>query len=57
MATAIRNIPTLFGREADAFLRAAEATEANPGTIDFKVQAKLCREYVMKHPEFFYGSK
>jgi len=30
MATAIRNIPTLFGNEAEAFLRAAEMVEANP---------------------------
>lgn len=33
MARPIRNIPTLFGAEADAFLREAERVEANPGTI------------------------
>ena len=33
MARPIRAIPTLFGRDAEAFLRAAEATEANPGRI------------------------
>jgi len=33
MATAIRNIPTLFGHEAEAFLRAAETVEANPATV------------------------
>jgi len=50
MATAIRNIPTLCGAEADAFLRAAEATEANPGTIDFRHNAKIVREYLKAHP-------
>lgn len=33
MATAIRPIPTLHGKEAEDFLRAAEAVEANPGRI------------------------
>jgi len=50
MATAIRNIPTLFGAEAEAFLRAAEEAESNPGTIDFREQTKVFTEYFKKHP-------
>ena len=38
MARPIRNIPTLFGNEAQSFIREAERVEANPGTI--KVQRK-----------------
>jgi len=50
MATAIRNIPTLFGAEAEAFLRAAEKTESHPGTIDFKEQTKVISEYFRNNP-------
>lgn len=50
MATAIRNIPTLFGAEADAFLRAAEEAEKHPGTIDFREQTKVITEYFRNHP-------
>jgi len=50
MATAIRNIPTLCGAEAEAFLRAAEAAEANPHTIDFREQTKAFTEYFKNNP-------
>ena len=50
MATAIRNIPTLFGAEADSFLKAAEATENNPGMIDFSHQNKTFTEYFRNNP-------
>lgn len=46
MATAIRNIPTLHGIEAAAFLRSAEVVEANPHTIDFSQQTKAVKEYL-----------
>ena len=50
MATAIRNIPTLFGAEAETFLRAAEEAEAHPGTIDFREQNRAFTEYFRNHP-------
>lgn len=49
MARPIRNIPTLFGDEAEAFLREAERVEANPGTIkisleDIEIMKEILRE-------------
>ena len=46
MATAIRSIPTLYGKEADSFLRAAQEVEAHPGTINMTREAKLMRDYL-----------
>ena len=47
MARPIRNIPILYGKEADAFLRAAEEAEANPGTITISRQQVECTRRMM----------
>ena len=47
MARPIRAIPTLYGKEAEAFLRAAEAVEANPGTITVSRQQVECVRKMM----------
>ena len=49
MARPIRNIPTLFGNEAQNFILEAERVEANPGTIkvqrkDINVMKQILRE-------------
>lgn len=49
MARPIRNIPTLFGVEAQAFLQEAERVEANPGTVkisreDVDIMYEILRE-------------
>lgn len=36
MATAIRNIPILFGNEATSFENEAKRVEANPGSVHIK---------------------
>lgn len=46
MALAIRTIPTLHGKEAEAFERTARETEAHPGKHDFTKEAKLLKEYL-----------
>ena len=48
MATPIRNIPTLFGKDAEVFLQAAERVEANPGTIDITAEAHALEKYLRK---------
>lgn len=49
MARPIRNIPTLFGKEAQNFIREAVRVEANPGSIkvqrkDINVMKQILRE-------------
>ena len=41
MATAIRAIPTLYGETAKSFESEAEHTEQNPGTQDYRHEAKV----------------
>ena len=47
MAQPIRNIPILYGKEAERFLRAAEEAEANPGTITISRQQVECTRRMM----------
>ena len=51
MARPIRAIPTLYGKEAEAFMRAAEAVEANPGTITVSRQQVECVRQMMAHAQ------
>ena len=51
MARPIRAIPTLHGKEAEAFMRAAEAVEANPGTITVSRQQVECVRQMMAHAQ------
>ena len=49
MATPIRNIPTLKGKDAVSFYNAAAFVEANPGTVkvlkkDIKTVRRVLRE-------------
>ncbi len=46
MATAIRAIPTLYGETAKSFERAAERTEQNPGTQDYRHEAKVVSDFL-----------
>ena len=46
MATAIRAIPTLFGETAKTFEKEAAQTERNPGTLDYRHEAKIVSEYL-----------
>ena len=46
MATPIRIIPTLYGKEAEAFEKAAREVEAHPGKYDYTKEAKLIKEYL-----------
>lgn len=48
MALAIRTIPTLHGKEAEAFERAAREAETNRGRIDITEDAKLLKKYLRK---------
>lgn len=48
MARPIQAIPTLSGSEAIRFERAAKCTEANPGTIDYRHQARVVAAYLQK---------
>lgn len=48
MATAIRQIPTLFGEEAQAFLRQAEMVESNPGTIQYPASEIEAFEQILR---------
>lgn len=45
MATAIKAIPTLKGKEAEAFEREAARVEANPYTQDYTRETKAVRDY------------
>ena len=45
MATAIRAIPTLYGETAKSFECEAKRTEQNPGTQDYRHEAKVVSDY------------
>ena len=46
MATSIRTIPTLYGATAEQFDREATRTESNPGTQDYRHEAKVVAEFL-----------
>ena len=46
MATSIRAIPTLYGETAEQFEREAARTESNPGTQDYRQEAKIVAEFL-----------
>ena len=46
MATAIRAIPTLYGETAKSFESEATQTELNPGTQDYRHEAKVVSDYL-----------
>jgi hypothetical protein len=48
MATRIRQIPILTGKEAEAFEKKASANLANKGTVDFSKEAKNAQEILSK---------
>lgn len=48
MALAIKSAPTLFGEVAEKFEQSANRTEQNPGTQDYRREAKTVREYLRK---------
>ena len=48
MAIPIRIIPTLHGKEAEAFEKAAREAEAPPGKYDFTKEAKLMKGYLQE---------
>jgi len=46
MATAIRAIPTLYGETAKTFESEATFTEQNPGTQDYRHEAKVVSNFL-----------
>lgn len=46
MATAIRAIPTLYGETAHNFEIEATRTEQNPGTQDYRHEAKVVSNFL-----------
>ena len=46
MATAIRAIPTLYGETAKSFESEAKRTEQNPGTQDYRHEAKVVSDFL-----------
>ena len=46
MATAIRAIPTLCGETAKSFESEAKRTEQNPGTQDYRHEAKVVSDFL-----------
>ena len=46
MATAIRAIPTLYGETAKSFESEAKRTEQNPGTQDYRHEAKVVTDFL-----------
>lgn len=46
MATAIRAIPTLYGDTTKSFKSEAERTEQNPGTQDYRHEAKVVSDFL-----------
>ena len=46
MATAISAIPTLYGETAQTFESEATRTEQNPGTQDYRHEAKVVSEFL-----------
>lgn len=47
MAIPIRIIPTLHGKEAEAFEKAAREAEAHPGKYDLTEAAKNIKKYLV----------
>lgn len=47
MAIPIRIIPTLHGKEAEAFEKAAREAEAHPGKYDLTEAAKAIKKYLV----------
>ena len=45
-ATAIRAIPTLYGETAKSFECEAKRTEQNPGTQDYRHEAKVVSDFL-----------
>jgi len=50
MATAIRAIPTLYGETALNFESEAARTEQNPGTQDYRHEAKIVSDFLKTCP-------
>ncbi len=48
MATRIKQIPVLTGKEAEAFEKKASANLANKGTVDFTKEAKIAQDILSK---------
>ncbi|MCH4100218.1 MAG: hypothetical protein LKF06_06405 [Prevotella sp.] len=48
MALAIKAIPTLNGEEAKKFENEATRVEANPGSMDYRKEAKVVYSYLKK---------
>jgi len=48
MATRIKQIPVLTGKEAEAFEKKASANLANKGTVDFSKEAKIAQDILSK---------
>lgn len=48
MATAIRTIPTLYGKDAERFLNKAEEAEKNAKRINFSQNVKLVMDFLRK---------
>ena len=48
MALEIKAIPTLRGKEAERFMKAAEKAYQNKGKIDFSEQVKITRAILKK---------
>lgn len=46
MATAIRAIPTLYGETAKSFESEAARTEQEPGTQDYRYEAKIVSNFL-----------
>lgn len=46
MATAIRAIPTLYGKTARTFESEAMRIEQNPGTLDYRHEAKVVSDFL-----------
>ncbi len=46
MATEIRAIPTLYGETAKSFESEAKRTELNPGTQDYRHEAKVVSDFL-----------
>jgi hypothetical protein len=48
MATKIAIIPTLYGKEAENFIKKADEAYRNKGNIDFSKQIEICNEIIKK---------
>jgi hypothetical protein len=48
MATRIKQIPVLTGKEAEAFEKKASANLANKGTVNFTKEAEIAQDILSK---------